>query len=76
MYIYTDPERVTQNKNTYHKKQNISMDMTIESEHTKSAEELLHTILAHIQSQEYKIKRLKDALRQVQGKASESHTAR
>jgi hypothetical protein len=52
------------------------MDMTTESEHIKSIEELWHTILAHIQAQEYTINMLKDALRQVQGKASVSHVPR
>jgi hypothetical protein len=76
LYIYTDSESVKQNKNTDHKKQTISMDMKTESEHTKNVEELLHTILAHIQAQEYTIKILKDALRQVQGTASVSHPPR
>ena len=52
------------------------MDMTTESEHTKNVEELLHIVLAHIQAQEYTIKILKDALRQVQGTASVSHPPR
>jgi hypothetical protein len=42
----------------------------------KSIEELLHTILAHIQAQEYTIQMLKEALRQVQGKASPSNPPR
>ena len=76
VYIYTDPESVTQNKNNDHKKANHLMDMTTESEHTKNVKELLHTVLAHIQAQEYTIQMLKDALRQVQGKASVSHPPR
>ena len=52
------------------------MDMTTESEHTKNVEELLQTILAHIRAQEYTIQMLKDALRQVQGKASPSNPPR
>ena len=52
------------------------MDMTTESEHTKSIEELWHTVLAHIQAQEYKIKILKDALRKVQDRESVSNPPR
>ena len=52
------------------------MDMTTESEHTKNVEELLQTILAHVQAQEYTINILKDALRKVQGKASVSNPPR
>ena len=39
----------------------------------ENVEELLHTILAHIQSQEYTIKMLKDALRQLKSHVSVSH---
>ena len=76
VYIYTDPESVTQNKNNDHKKANHLMDMTTESEHIKSIEELWHTVLAHIQAQEYTIKILKDALRKIQDKASVSNPPR
>ena len=42
----------------------------------KSIEELVHTILAHIEAQEYTIKILKDALRKVQDRESPSNPPR